>query len=142
MASIVEDLLTSREETRAGFIAMALEKNLMASPYVEEARALRALASQVKRPRQLLDSTDLRKSSLAASGLSNKSLKFMTEEDKTVAILGLIETFLEPSGTDFPEELVYRYLLTKGDALGGSARNLAGMLGDRKSFGHSYLYCP
>ena len=29
-------------------------------------------------------------------------------------------------------ELVYRYLLTKGDALGGKSRNLAGILGERK----------
>lgn len=128
----VDDLLTSREETRAGFIAMALEKNLMASQYVDEAKALKALAGKIKRPRQLLESTDLRRGLIAASGLSNKSLKFLTEEDKTEAIRGLIETFLEPAGTDFPDELVYRYLLTKGDALGGSARNLAGALGDRK----------
>ena len=130
--SAVEDLLTSREDTRAGFIAMALEKNLMASEYVQEARTLKALASKVDHPRKLLTLDDLRKGLIAASGLSNKSLKFLTEEDKTVAILGLIETFLEPAGKDFPDELVYRYLLTKGDAIGGQARNLAGSLGDRK----------
>ena len=128
----VDDLLTPKEETRAGFIAMALEKNLMATPYVEEARALRVLANKAGNPRELLNSPDLRKGLLAASGLSNKSLKFLTEADKTAAILGLVETFLEPAGKDFPDELVYRYLLTKGDALGGSARNLAGLLGDRK----------
>jgi hypothetical protein len=32
----------------------------------------------------------------------------------------------------YTDELVYRYLLTKGDALGGRARNLAGLLGERK----------
>lgn len=131
-ASTIEDLLTSREDTRAGFIAMALEKNLMASEYVQEAKALKALANQVDHPRQLLELSDLRKGLIAASGLSNKSLKFLTDEDKTVAILGLIETFLEPAGKDFRDELVYRYLLTKGDAIGGKARNLAGSLGDRK----------
>lgn len=46
----------------------------------------------------------------------------------------MIERFLEPAGDDFADELVYRYLLTKGDALGGQARNLAGALGDRKFF--------
>ncbi len=127
-----EDLLTSKEETRAGFIAMALEKNLMASRYVEEAKTLKSLASKVERPRDLLDLPDLRKALLAASALSDKSLKHLQEEDKTVAILGLIETFLEPAGKDFPDELVYRYLITKGDSLGGTARNLAGWLGDRK----------
>jgi Restriction endonuclease BsobI len=128
----VDDLLTSKDETRAGFVAMALEKNLMASKYVEEAKALKALASRVGKPRDLLKMKDLRQALLAASGLSNKSLKFLDEEDKTIALVGLIETFLEPAGSSFADELVYRYLLTKGDALGGSARNLAGALGDRK----------
>ena len=44
----------------------------------------------------------------------------------------MIEKFLEPAGDNFIDELVYRYLLTKGDALGGKARNLAGVLGERK----------
>jgi type II restriction enzyme len=35
-----EDLITSYSETRAGFIAIALEKNRQATPYVEEARVL------------------------------------------------------------------------------------------------------
>ncbi len=54
------DLVTSREETRAGFIAMALEKNYIAVPYIEEAKALKALASQVKKTKDLLQVKDLR----------------------------------------------------------------------------------
>ncbi len=126
------DLVTSREETRAGFIAMALEKNYIAIPYIEEAKALKALASQVKKPKDLLQVKDLRIGLLTASGLSDKSLNYLTEDDRTLAIKGLIERFLEPAGENFIDELVYRYLLTKGDALGGKARNLAGSLGERK----------
>lgn len=33
-----QDLETSYEETRAGFVALALEKNRRATPYVAEAR--------------------------------------------------------------------------------------------------------
>ncbi|MCZ2247525.1 MAG: restriction endonuclease [Bacteroidia bacterium] len=127
-----DDLITSREETRAGFIAMALEKNYIAVPYIEEAKALKALASQVKKPKDLLKVKDLRVGLLTASGLSDKSLNYLTEDDRTLAIKGLIEKFLEPAGESFIDELVYRYLLTKGDALGGKARNLAGSLGERK----------
>lgn len=127
-----DDLVTSREETRAGFIAMALEKNYIAVPYIEEAKALKALASQVKKPKDLLSVKDLRVGLLTASGLSDKSLNYLTEDDRTLAIKGLIEKFLEPAGESFIDELVYRYLLTKGDALGGKARNLAGSLGERK----------
>lgn len=127
-----EDLVTSREKTRAGFVALALEKNYLAVPYVEEAKALKALASKVRKPVDLLSINDLRIGLLTASGLSDKSLNHLTEEDKTFAIKGLIEKFLEPAGENFIDELVYRYLLTKGDALGGKARNLAGTLGERK----------
>lgn len=127
-----DDLVTSREKTRAGFVAMALEKNYMAVPYIEEAKALKALAGKIKKPKELLEVKDLRVGLLTASGLSEKSLNYLTEDDKTVAIKGLIEEFLEPAGEQFIDELVYRYLLTKGDALGGKARNLAGSLGERK----------
>ncbi len=127
-----DDLVTSRAETRAGFIAMALEKNYIAVPYIEEAKALKGLASQVKKPKDLLNVKDLRVGLLTASGLSDKSLNYLTEDDRTLAIKGLIEKFLEPAGESFIDELVYRYLLTKGDALGGKARNLAGSLGERK----------
>ena len=126
------DLVTSREKTRAGFISMALEKNYIAVPYIEEAKALKALANKVKKPKELLQVEDLRVGLLTASGLSDKSLNYLTEDDKTLAIKGLIEEFLEPAGASFIDELVYRYLLTKGDALGGKARNLAGSLGERK----------
>lgn len=127
-----EDLVTSREETRAGFIAMALEKNYIAVPYVEEAKALKSLATRVKKPMELLEIEDLRVGLLTASGLSDKALNYLTEDDKIIAIKGLIEEFLEPAGKSFIDELVYRYLLIKGDALGGRARNLAGLLGERK----------
>lgn len=126
------DLVTSREQTRAGFIAMALEKNLIAVPYIEEAKALRLLANGVKKPIELLEVESLRSGLLTSSGLSDKALNYLTEEDRTLAIKGLIENFLEPAGEHFADELVYRYLLTKGDALGGKARNLAGVLGERK----------
>lgn len=126
------DLVTSRDKTRAGFIAMALEKNYIAIPFIEEAKALRALANQIETPKDLLQVKDLNVGLLTASGLSEKSLNYLTNEDRTIAIKGLIENFLEPAGKNFVDELVYRYLLTKGDALGGKARNLAGSLGERK----------
>jgi type II restriction enzyme len=126
------DLVTPREKTRAGFIALALEKNYLAVPYVEEAKALKGIANRVKKPMDLLQIQDLRVGLLTASGLSDKSLNYLTEDDKVLAIKGLIEEFLEPAGDSFIDELVYRYLLTKGDALGGRARNLAGVLGERK----------
>lgn len=127
-----DDLVTSREKTRAGFISLALEKNYLAFPYIEEAKTLKSLAGTVTQAKDLLKIEDLAVGLLTASGLSEKSLNYLTDEDKTQAIREMIEKFLEPAGDGFVDELVYRYLLTKGDALGGKARNLAGILGERK----------
>ena len=127
-----DDLVTSHEATRAGFVAMALEKNYLASPFVEQAKQLKCLASQAKLASELLDIPELYMGLLAASGLSEKSLKYFSDENKTEAIQGLIERFLEPAGNAFVDELIYRFLLVKGDTLGGQARNLAGKLGEQK----------
>ncbi len=126
------DLVTPREKTRAGFIALALEKKCLAVPYIEEAKTLRIIASRVKKPKDLLQVEDLRAGLLTAAGLSDKSLNQLTEEDKSVAIQGLIEKFLDPAGKNFTDELVYRYRLTKEHASSRKARNLAGVLGERK----------
>ncbi len=45
--SSADDLLTSYEATRAGFVALALEKNRRATPFVAEARALKEAASKL-----------------------------------------------------------------------------------------------
>jgi hypothetical protein len=125
-------LVTPHEEIRAGFIALALEKNRKASPFVEEAKALRVVASKASKPKDLLKIKQIRASVLTAAGVSDKATNHLSDRDKTEAIKGLIEKFLEPAGKDFVDELVYRFLLTRGDSLGGSLRNLAGSLGERK----------
>jgi type II restriction enzyme len=126
------DLVTTREKARAGFISLALEKNYLTLPYIEEAKALKIIASRVRKPKDLLQVEVLRAGLLTASGLSDKSLNHLTEEDKLVAIKGLIEKFLEPAGENFADELVYRYRLAKEYALSRKARSLAGVLGERK----------
>jgi hypothetical protein len=107
-----ESLITPYQETRAGFIALALEKNRKATPFVEEAKALKVIAQSAKTPKELLNIKNIKSSLLTASGISNKAMNHLREEDKNEAILGLIENFLEPSGKDFVDELVYRFLLT------------------------------
>lgn len=127
-----DDLVTPYEAIRAGFVALALEKNRRATPFVAEARALKVSASKAERPQDLLQMESIRASLLTAAGVSDKAANHLTETDHLEAIQGLIDNFLEPAGKDFVEELVYRFLLTRGDTLGGSMRNLAGMLGERK----------
>lgn len=120
------ELITSREQTRTGFIEAALAKNEKARPHIEQARTLRTYALTASTPMALLDIPAIRPALLTASGLSDKAFKYFTDEDKTEAIEALIKNFLEPAGEDFADELTYRFLLIKGDSLGGSMRNYVG----------------
>lgn len=47
-----KSLVTSYEQTRAGFISLALEKNRQATPYIEEAKALKTANSALDRIRK------------------------------------------------------------------------------------------
>ncbi|HZP81642.1 MAG TPA: AvaI/BsoBI family type II restriction endonuclease [Chthonomonadaceae bacterium] len=126
------ELVTTYAERRAGFIALALEKSRRATPFVEQARVLKASASLAAKPADLLTMDTIQPALLTASGLSDKAVGHLQPEDKTEAIRGLIEQFLEPAGSSFVEELVYRFLLTRGDTLGGSMRNIGGILAQQK----------
>jgi hypothetical protein len=126
------DLATTYEETRAGFIQQALEKNDQATPYVAEAKALKLFAARLAHPRELLNFPEIKPILLTAAGVSAKALSYLKADDQTTAILGLIEKFLELAGDDHVDELVFRFLLTCGDALGGKMRNIGGVLAARK----------
>lgn len=80
------DLVTAYEEIRAGFVALALEKNRRATPVVEQARALQAAASKATTPASLLTISGIQPALLAAAGLSDKATKHLTDNDKTEAI--------------------------------------------------------
>ncbi|MGH7888657.1 MAG: AvaI/BsoBI family type II restriction endonuclease [Candidatus Binatia bacterium] len=96
------DLATTKEAVRAGFVALALEKNRRATPYVEQGRALKHAAAQAKHPVELLE------------------------------IPGIQSALVPVSGVNFVEELVFRFLLTRGDTLGGSMRNIGGFMAQKK----------
>ena len=125
-------LVTCYPQTRAGFISLALEKNRQATPYIQEAKALKVITSKVNKPKDLLNILDIKAALLTAAGVSDKAKNYLKYEDKLEAIRALIENFLEPAGKYFKDELIYRFLLIKGDSLGGSMRNLAGTLAERK----------
>lgn len=126
------DLETTYEAVRAGFVALALEKNRRATPYVAEARALKSAASKAKTPIELTRMGEIQSGLLTAAGVSGKAATHLQDSDKKDAIAGLIDKFLKPAGADFVEELVFRFLLTRGDTLGGSMRNLGGFMAQCK----------
>lgn len=67
------DLETPYEAIRAGFVALALEKNRIATPFVAQARALKIAASQAKTPMALLKIEDIQRGLLTAAGVSDKA---------------------------------------------------------------------
>jgi type II restriction enzyme len=126
------DLVTTYQETRAGFVDMALEKNRRATPFVEEARVLQYKIKNITTPEKLLECLEIRNGLIAASGISDKAASHLGEEGCTIAIHEFIKNFLIPAGEKFKEELVFRFLLTKGDSLGGKMRNIIGVMAQRK----------
>jgi len=127
-----EDLITSYNETRAGFISIALEKNRRATPYIEEARILQNKIKNLNNPDDLLKLTDIKNGLIAASGISDKAAVHLGNDGCITAIQEFIKNFLIPAGEKFKEELVFRFLLIKGDSLGGSMRNVVGALAQKK----------
>jgi hypothetical protein len=75
---------------------------------------------------------DIQAALLTAAGISDKAASHLRNPDKREAIAGLISNFLDPAGRDFVEELVFRFLLTRGDTLGGTMRNVAGVMAQQK----------
>lgn len=128
----LEDLITTHEETRAGFLAIALEKNMVGDPYVKQALAFKAMVSHTKGPEDFLTMPSIRPFLLTAAGLSEKSLQHLNNEDHTLVIKELIDKFLKPAGSAYIDETIYRFLLTKGDAVGGIMRNRIGAMGQEK----------
>jgi hypothetical protein len=128
----VQDLITTAENTRAGFIALALERNRRATPMVAEGRDLKISAAEASSPLALRDIQRIGAALLTAAGVSDKAAGHFLQSERDIAIENLITEFLQPAGNAFVEELVFRFLLTRGDSLGGSMRNVAGVLGHRK----------
>lgn len=127
-----KDLETTYEAVRAGFVALALEKNRRATPLVAEARALKTAASKAKTPADLLKIAKIQTALLTAAGVSDKATNHLRDSDKREAVRGLIADFLESAGVNFVEELVFRFLLIRGDTLGGSMRNVGGFMAQKK----------
>ncbi|MCI0405726.1 MAG: type II restriction endonuclease [candidate division Zixibacteria bacterium] len=127
-----KSLETPYEAVRAGFVSLALEKNRRATPFVAQARALKAAASKAKSPADLLKIPEIQSALLTAAGVSDKAVNHLQDADKREAVNGLIKNFLEPAGVNFVEELVFRFLLTRGDTLGGSMRNIGGFMAQKK----------
>ncbi|HSN74978.1 MAG TPA: AvaI/BsoBI family type II restriction endonuclease [Anaerolineae bacterium] len=128
-------LVTTREAKRAGFVEAVIEKSRLADRFVRDARTLKLKAEQAAKPEDLLDNPDIQAGLLTAAGVSDKATAYFDATDRHDILMEYIEKILKPAGDKFVEELVYRFLLTRGDTLGGKIRNLVGVWAQRKFSG-------
>ena len=123
------DLVTTHEARRQGFLDFALRRNTESLPFIDEAKALRAnLLAKSTKCHDILDIIEIKDSILKAAGISVKAASHLSDTDKQILLQEFIEKALEPSGNNYIDEIIYRYLLTNGDALGGKMRNIVGKI--------------
>ena len=70
-----ESLVTTPEETRAGFLSIALEKNRVGDTFVKNALAFKAMAAHTTCAEDLLTVPHVRSFLITAAGLSDKLMK-------------------------------------------------------------------
>lgn len=125
------DLVTSREEVCRGFLSQAQSKNQKAAPYVQEAQELWSVLQQISQPNQLFDRVPLQ-TLATAMGFSDKAQGYFSDDELREAIKPVLDVIAKDGQTDFRTEILYRFLLTRGDTLGGEMRNLTGESGPTK----------
>lgn len=120
------DLQTEHRAICDGFLAQALQKTEKAEPFVKNAKAFYQALKKVKSVEELLASSRYRNDLASACGFSDKARSQLTEAELNGAIRKVLTRTYKEARSEFRENILYRYLLTKGDTLGGSMRNLTG----------------
>ncbi len=126
-------LITTPEARRSGFLEYALRRNKEAVPFIDKAKALKAtLQAHTNEPHDILSIIKIRESLLESAGISVKAKAHLSDVDKERLLSDFIDKVLIPCGKEYIDEIIYRYLLTSGDALGGKMRNIVGSIANEK----------
>jgi len=120
------DLQTKHKAICDGFLAQALQKTEKARLFVKEASIFYKALKGVRSVEELLAKPKYRNDLASACGFSDKARSQLTEPELNGAIKKVLTRIYKEAGAGFRENILYRYLLTKGDTLGGSMRNLTG----------------
>ncbi|WP_075173754.1 AvaI/BsoBI family type II restriction endonuclease [Neptunomonas phycophila] len=126
------DLETTYQETKIGFLSIALRKSKEANHYLNLASAFRTIADDYDNPLDLINNDDITVSMCEAAGVSTKARGYLQPNDTKEILTDFVEEYLIAAGANYVDELISRYLLTQGDALGGRMRNIVGGLAGEK----------
>lgn len=120
------DLVTSREAVRQGFLGQALAKTVQAEPYVAQARRFKKLLDDVASADAAVEQPTIRTDVLAAAGFSDKALNHLSGSELVDALEAVVSSISRQHPDTWRDELLFRFLLTRGDSLGGRMRNFTG----------------
>ena len=129
MIGSADDLVTTKDETRKGFLRAALRKGREANPFIEEARALKIIAENCNDLLDLVSQDNIRQKLAQAAGISLKAFKHINDKDIDDIIVKFFEEYILPAENSI-DELIFRYLLACGESLGGKMRNIIGRLAE------------
>jgi len=121
-----KDLVTSIDVTQSGFLQQALRKTKEANPYVDHAKQLLEKLQMALKPQALIDIEEIRGDLITAAGFSDKATNYFSSSELEKALLEVLQEVEKIAGPDWRTEIVYRFLLTRGDTLGGVMRNIMG----------------
>lgn len=120
-------LVTSKEATCAGFLAQAKAKGQRTSPFIKEATQLWEMLRKSTSVDDVIKLVPL-KTLASAVGFSDKAQRYFADHELRESVRSVLNTIREQADDHFREEILYRYLLTRGDTLGGEMRNITGAL--------------
>ena len=121
-----KDLVTPIDATQSGFLQQALRKTKEASPYVDRAKQLLDKLQSTLEPQELIDVEEIRNDLITAAGFSDKATNYFSSSELENALLEVLKQIKKKAGPDWRTEIIYRFLLTRGDTLGGVMRNIMG----------------
>lgn len=124
-----DSLVTTHEAYRASLLEIALFKNRESISYLDKAKALYVtLKKNTSHCKDVLQMTEIQEAVLEAAGISQKTKKFLSAEDKSILLEKFIDEVIAKTGRKYVDEIVYRYLMAVGEQLGGHMRNCIGNL--------------
>jgi type II restriction enzyme len=127
-----DNLVTSHDATRSGFLEQVLRKTEKAAPYVAQAHHLLDKLNEAEVPSDLIGLDDIRDKLITAAGFSDKAAGYFSSDELEDSLLTVLEAIRVEGGEKWREEILYRFLLTRGDSLGGAMRNITGAIAQVK----------
>lgn len=127
-------LITTPDARRNGFVEYVSRRNRESEEYLQLAKDFReALQKHTTHCRDIFALPEnFTLALMQAAGISVKAEKQVSKEDQKEILNELIEKALAATGEKFRDEIIARYLLTLGDALGGKMRNIVGAIAGEK----------